>query len=89
MEKKTKWEISAKRPWVEMEDLTKTTYSIASAVLITAICSAGCYRTVARIHVDASHNLIVNKTENAKDDQVPPVVKTEGGLQEVRIDRKR
>ncbi|MCP4603277.1 MAG: hypothetical protein GY847_22640 [Proteobacteria bacterium] len=67
----------------------KTTYSIASALLITAICSAGCYRTVAKIHVDASHNLVVNKTENAKDDQVPPVVKTEGGLQEVRIDRKR
>ena len=66
----------------------KTVFSSAIILLIAALASTGCYRTVANIHVDESNKLVVTKAEDAKDDEVPSVEETEDGGQVVRISRE-
>ena len=44
-------------------------------VLVAAICSAGCYRDVARIQLDQSQRFVVERLPRAKEaDEIPQII---------------
>ena len=51
-----------------------------SVLLLTGIATTGCYRTVATIHVNEARQFVVERSEDAtEDDEIPPVSETDEG----------